>query len=533
MKLSIVLLLILAFVFCSQSNASFFGTQEEFPLTVSSRSGAFQGILIDDARAFLGIPYAKPPTGPLRFKPPVSKPYSFGVQVAASNPKSCWQSGATAANSANYSEDCLYLNVFTPKYKQRTQGLIFSDLPVLVFIHGGRYWTGSAADFAADKMASVGNAVVVVIQYRLNIFGFQPYDSNTNIGLLDQQMALKWVQDNVRAFGGDANKVTIFGESAGGSSVLYHLLQPTSYSLYDRAILESAWQFVIPTVATARVKSNDYLIKKNCNRTKTDGTQDLTAILTCLQSLDPLTLTPTTGQSDFFLPMIDGKFITQLPLKSIKQRQYNQNAKIIIGHNYDEGYFMAYSRLGFKTINESVTDATYYSSLTKYLNVYFTPEQTQTIVDLYEPAKAALGNWLAASEFFGDYYITCGSILAAQYFNAYDTDFKTYIFNYSSPNYPASEAYLAASHGNELAYIFFNPNIYTQFVFGAADSLMSLRMNRAWTDFADSGNPISPLSEWPTNYPSAMYYGPDANSFGDSRPYLKDICESWRTYYEA
>ncbi|EGC37401.1 hypothetical protein DICPUDRAFT_150002 [Dictyostelium purpureum] len=521
-------LLLLSIVIAIANGFSLFTKSDEFPLNVNSRSGAYQGIYIDNARAFLGVPYAKPPTGSLRFKPPQDKGFHWGIYNATKSAPSCFQSGATAAS--NYSEDCLYLDVYTPKYVQRTEG-IFDQLPVMVFIHGGRYWTGSALDFPADKMAALGNAVVVVMQYRLNVFGFQPFDSNTNLGLLDQQLALKWVKDNVFAFGGDSNKVTIFGESAGGSSVLYHFITPSSYNLYDRVIAHSAWQWYIPTVETSRVKAATWAATKGCANTTSTGAPDYNAIVECLSTKDALSITATTAQSDFFVPMIDGRLITTLPLNSFKLKQYNQKAEIIIGHNYDEGNYMAYSRLGYKSPNQTVTDTTYYNSLRKYLNVYFNPTQVEDIVTLYEPVKAQLGNWYAGAEFFADYYIICGSILAAEYLNGTQTNFRTYIFNYSSPNYPANDWFLAASHGNELAYVFFT-DIYTPFVKTPEDNLLSVRMNRAWTDFADTANPKSILSEWPTTYPSAMYYGDNANIFNEVRPYLKDICSSWRPYLE-
>eukprot|EP01132_Coremiostelium_polycephalum_P005930 gene5930-7382_t len=526
-------LLLVCTVFVLATSGFIFDEPQEYPLRVSSRAGIFDGFHMNETRAFLGVPYAQPPVGDLRFKPPQPRWFSWGVQQAYNMPASCFQSGAKVPNS--YSEDCLYMNIYTPKFIHRSNNNAFSNLPVMVFIHGGRYWTGSAAEFQGDLLASVGNVVAISIQYRLNIFGFSALDGSTNNGLLDQQLALRWIQDNIRAFGGDPNRVTIFGESAGGSSVLHHLINPSSYNLYDRAILHSAWQWVIPTAETSRTKQIAYAATKGCNVTYSNGTPNLNGIIDCLKSKDPTSITPTAGQSDFFVPMVDNKFIKTLPLNAIKNKQYNRRADIIIGHNYDEGHFMAYSRLSWAKINDTVTDTTYYNSLTKYLNVYFTPEQTADIVNLYNPVKASVGNWLAGSEFFGDYYITCGSILAAKYLNNYGASLRTYIFNYSSTNYPAVEWFLAASHGNELPYNFFKP-VYTPYEFTDSDYLMSTRMIRAWTDFADTGNPESTLAQWPSNPLKAMYFGPNAADFGANVDYEKPVtpgfCESWRQYYE-
>ncbi|KAF2078248.1 hypothetical protein CYY_000438 [Polysphondylium violaceum] len=500
-------------------------TTTENPLKVVSSSGIYYGKNMNGSRAYLGIPFAKPPVGALRFKPPQKASFSLNYQ-ATQWPLACYQTGIT--NQTLMSEDCLYLNVFTP-----TTAKPFPGLPVMVFIHGGRYWTGQTSQFPGDLLAHLGDVVVVSIQYRLNIFGFQPFDENTNNGLLDQQLALKWVRENIFFFGGNPSSVTIFGESAGGSSVLHHLTVPSSYPLYDKAILQSAWQWLIPTAQVSKVKAATWAATKGCANTTPTGTPDYEAILDCLKALPSQTILPTTGNSDFFVPMIDNVLINDLPLASIKNGYFNKNAKIIIGHNYDEGHYMAYSRVGgYKGPSFPVTDTTYYNSLTRYLTVYLTPAEANQIIALYEPVKTQLANnWLAASEFFGDYYISCGSILAAEYLNQQNASLKTFIFNYTSPNYPAVESFLAASHGNELPYIFYQW-IYTYYPFSVGDYLMSDRMMKAWVDFAATSNTVSYVNNWPSTYPNAMYFGPDPTDFSASRPYTKPICDSLRPIFE-
>eukprot|EP01133_Synstelium_polycarpum_P012222 gene12222-14312_t len=499
------------------------------PTTVFSPSGIYKGVIVNESISFLGIPYAQPPVGPLRFKPPVAKPFQWGVNLAQLYAPSCWQSDGK--NTSTYSEDCLYVNVNTPLYQHREQGLLGSNLPVMVFIHGGRYWTGAATDFPMADMSAVGNVVTVSLQYRLNIFGFQSFDGNTNNGLLDQQLALKWVKDNIRAFGGDPQRITIFGESAGGSSVLYHLLNPASFNYYTRGIIESSWQFYIPTAQVSRNKTVSFAAARGCANVTSTGAPNYTDILACLRALPAWAITPTTGQSDFFAPMIDGKFIDDLPLNSLKNGLFNTEADIIIGHNYDEGNYMAYARLGFKPPNATIADITYTNALNKYLAVYFTPAQAAQIYQLYEPVRLQYGNWYGAAQFFGDYYIECGSILAASYLVDHGAKVRSYIFNYTSTNYPANQWFNAASHGNELTYIFYHW-IYTKYDFNDSDYHFADRMIRAWTDFADTGNPISPLSRWPSPATTAMYYGPVASDTDTTVPYAKPICENWRAIFE-
>ncbi|GAM20103.1 hypothetical protein SAMD00019534_032780 [Acytostelium subglobosum LB1] len=502
---------------------------QTYPLTVSSISGLFTGVYQNQTRAFLGVPYAQAPVGNLRFRPPQPIWYNWGMTYATQNPPSCYQSGLPA--TYNMSEDCLYMNIFTPKYVSQDDDQFFSRLPVMVFIHGGRYWTGAATDFDGSLIAPVGDVISVVIQYRLNIFGFQSFDSNTNLGLQDQQAALSWIQKNIRAFGGDPNRVTIYGESAGGSSVLHHLTIPQSYHLYDRAIIQSSWQWYIPTATTSRDKTVAYAATKGCNITNSNGTPNVNGVLECMRALPARNITPSAAQSDFFVPMVDGRLIDTLPLTALKNGQYNKHAEVIIGHNYDEGNFMAYSRLGFVGPTANVTETKLNDTIAKYLKVYFAQSDVDNILSWYVPSVAS-SNWYGGAEFFGDYYITCGSILATEYFNRDNINFNSYIFNYSSPNYPASQPYLAASHGNELPYIFFR-DVYTPYPFSTGDYFMASRMNRAWTDFAANGSPVSYLSQWPSTYPNAMYYGPDPTDLDAQVPYLKTICENWRPYFLA
>lgn len=521
-SITTVVLLLLA---VSSAYANFCPSRS-YPLTVPTTIGTIKGTYVNGARAFLGVPFAVPPLNSLRFAKPVALPRSNSIINADQWPNACYQPGTPAGYTQ--SEDCLYLNVFTPPCKPFS--VFQPKLPVMVFIHGGRYWTGYAQQFPGDLLAAENNAIVVGIQYRLNVFGFQAFDSNTNNGLRDQQLALKWVKDNIASFGGDASSITIFGESAGGSSVLYHMLMPSSYPYYNRAILQSTWQWVIPTVATSNANNAVWAAKKGCNNVTGTGAPDHAAILQCLRTAPALSITPTTGDSNYFLPMVDGDLIKTLPLNSIKQGNYNKRAEFVIGHNYDEGNFMAYSRLGWRTPETAVPDTTYYSTLNKTLLVYLDQTKTNEILATYEPVRQQLGNWYAGAEFFGDYYITCGSILAAKYFADQRASFKAYIFNYSSPALLATdEPFTAASHGNELPYVFRQP-IYTPYNFTYTDNVMAQRMSTAWTNFARYGDSI--FSFWLANYPSAEYFGPNAFGILDTKPYIKDICNNWRSAFE-
>ncbi|KAK2867446.1 hypothetical protein Q8A67_025563 [Cirrhinus molitorella] len=198
--------------------------------------------------SYLGIPFAKPPVGPLRFSPPQPAEKWAGVRDATKQPLMCLQDkqlvvDLVANMSMNLevpdsSEDCLYLNIYTPSKPGAND-----KLPVMVWIHGGGFYLCSASIFDGHALAAYQDVVVVLIQYRLGLLGFfstGDEHASGNYGLLDQVAALQWVQENIHSFGGDPGLVTIFGESAGGISVSLHVLSPLSANLFHHAIAESA-----------------------------------------------------------------------------------------------------------------------------------------------------------------------------------------------------------------------------------------------------------------------------------------------------
>ncbi len=209
------------------------------PATVRTESGQVSGVG-NDVVAYLGVPFAAPPLGDLRWKPPQKAPSWSGVRACTTFGDDPLQGPRGEGRGPKYSEDCLTLNVWTPGGDKR---------PVMVWIYGGGFMVGSASYPMYDGAALARKGVVVVtINYRLGIFGFMahpaltkesPNHASGNYGFLDQVAALKWVRENIAGFGGDPNNVTIFGESAGAVSVAAHLISPLSKGLFHRAILQS------------------------------------------------------------------------------------------------------------------------------------------------------------------------------------------------------------------------------------------------------------------------------------------------------
>lgn len=212
------------------------------PAVVQTSTGPVRGTVADDHRLFAGIPYAAAPVGPLRWQDPRPAPPWDGVREATANGPRCMQDLAGDLELGRQTdEDCLNLNVWTPPVSgDRTE-----PKPVMVWIHGGSFVAGSGGIYDSRRLVSRGDIVVVTINYRLGALGFLAHPALGapgavgNYGLADQQAALRWVRDNIANFGGDPDRVTIAGESAGAMSVCDHLVAPRSGGLFDGAIVMS------------------------------------------------------------------------------------------------------------------------------------------------------------------------------------------------------------------------------------------------------------------------------------------------------
>ena len=213
---------------------------------VATKSGKIEGSFENGLYVFKGIPYAAPPVGDLRWMPPQpAKPWS-GVRPAKKfgpiAPQNMMAGGPIMQVPQPQDEDCLFLNIWTP-------GLDNASRPVMVWIHGGAFTIGSGSDpmYDSDRLPKRGNIVLVTINYRLGMLGFLRLKEVTggkipatgNEGLLDQVAALKWVKENIAAFGGDPDNVTVFGESAGGMSIGCLMAMPSARGLFHKGILES------------------------------------------------------------------------------------------------------------------------------------------------------------------------------------------------------------------------------------------------------------------------------------------------------
>ncbi|MGH0184986.1 UNVERIFIED_CONTAM: hypothetical protein FKN15_016515 [Acipenser sinensis] len=307
-------------------------------LSVTTRAGRVKGVRLPvpnsrggsggHVSAFLGIPFAEPPVGKLRFQPSHPKRPWPGTWDAGSYPNACYQYVDTSYPgfpgmemwnpNREMSEDCLYLNIWVPSPRPR-------NASVMVWIYGGGFYSGSASLDVYDGrfLAQSEQVLVLSMNYRVGAFGFLALHGSQeapgNVGLLDQRLALQWVQENIQFFGGNPKSVTIFGESAGGASVGMHLLSPGSRPLFSRAIMQSGvpncpWATVTPAEARRRATLLGKLV--GCEGGGSSGMND-SQLVDCLRSREPQELIdqewlvlPYRSLFRFsFVPLIDGVFL--------------------------------------------------------------------------------------------------------------------------------------------------------------------------------------------------------------------------------
>src|ERR1700722_15565517 len=263
-------------------------------------TGTLVGQAVPGENEFLGIRYAEPPVGSLRWEPPVPAPHSNATQHVVAFGPHCPQ-GASPFGLPSVTEDCLFLNVYTPPH----QHFGFGGLPVMLWYHGGAFVVGESNDYDPVRLVAK-NVIVVTVNYRLGALGFLAHpalDSEkhlfANYGLLDQQAALAWVRRNAGAFGGDPRRITIFGESAGGASVISQLASPLAAGMFSKAIIESGAYANTPTLAKAEAQGTAFATTAGC----------ASQTAACLRALPVATL--LANEPTGYVPTVDG---TILPL---------------------------------------------------------------------------------------------------------------------------------------------------------------------------------------------------------------------------
>ena len=446
---------------------------------VKCHNGVFIPKIDDTVRIFKGIPFALPPVGERRWKKAEPIPNSDHIFEAYYNGKSPIQTVIDSERSSYYpqSEDCLYLNVWV------NDACKDDNKPIMVFIHGGAYGWGGTVDPLYDGLNFIKlhpEVILITIAYRVGIFGFidlsylkggENYPDAPNLGIYDQIEALRWIQKNGKAFGGDINNVTIFGESAGGGSVSLLPLIDEAKGLFHRVIAESG--SVALTYAKDECKAlTDKLIKA----TGKDSMNDLMK----LSTEEMAKINEGLNESNNF-PMRDGKLIPIDPYEPYSQGK-TKDIDMIIGTNANEmNYWIG--ELGGLFNYSAGMPIKYENDIAKVA------KEDKTYIKQF--MKIAKGNRVARiTEFYNEIMFRLPAIAQAEHHSENNGNVYMYYWKEKSkiPLYKAC-------HAVELAYVFYNidETIYTG---EKADEQLARNVSNMWVNFAKTGNPSLESIEW-------------------------------------
>jgi para-nitrobenzyl esterase len=472
------------------------GTRVSGAPIVHIEGGRVQGVATGSGYAFRGLPYAAPPVGDLRWRPPQPPASWHGVRDATNFGPSCPQQPPPAnlfQPPGPESEDCLLLNISTPTLGNNAKR------PVLVWIHGGGFTQDGSLNYDGTKLAADG-IVVVTINYRLGALGFlahpalasRPGGPSGNYGLMDQQEALRWVQDNIATFGGDPGDVTIAGQSAGGVSVLAHLASPGSRGLFQRAIVESgAFALNQIPLSNAEAFGESFANEVGCS----DQTAE------CLRQVPVSTLV-----GDFppaAIPgVVDGRVLTRSIGSALASGQFahvpllngvNQNEELIfvagLGLAVSGGMFVPAPAPGPAT-----TESEYEGEIASVLGV--SAVRASAIAAQY-PLSAFPLPVLALSTLLSDANFVCPALQVDNLVSgkvptfAYEFDDGTAPPIFTGPFYPF------ATHSSEIQYLFDQPNAPYATPLNPDQEALAASMRQAWANFAAAGDPASAAVPWP------------------------------------
>lgn len=550
--------------------------QPDADLTVTTRSGRVRGFRLPvsdrggHVTAFLGIPFAEPPVGKRRFRRAEPKRPWTGIYEADAYPNACYQyvdtnwpgfQGSEMWNpNREMSEDCLYLNIWVPPAARP------HNLTVMVWIYGGGFYSGSSSLDVYDGryLAHSETVIVVSMNYRIGAFGFLALHGSAeapgNMGLLDQRMALQWVQDNIQYFGGNPKQVTIFGESAGGASVGMHLLSPDSRPTFTRAILQSGapncpWASVSPAEARRRATHLGKLV--GCTWTND------TELVDCLRNKSPKELIdnewavlPWTALFRFsFVPMVDGVVLPDTPEAMVNSGNF-KDTQIMLGFNQDEGsYFLLYGAPGFSKDNDSLINREDFMAGVKLSVPHANDIGLESVVLHYTDwldENNPLKNRDALDDIVGDHNVICPLQHFAKSYAQYNilranmaaggtlpneqSSVYLYLFDHRASNLAWPE-WMGVIHGYEIEFALGLP-LEKRLNYTMEEEKLSRRMMKYWANFARTGNPnvnsdgsMDTRKRWPLFTPGEQkFVDLNTNPMRVHKGVRTQLCAFWNRY---
>ncbi|XP_070828696.1 carboxylesterase 3 [Chaetodon trifascialis] len=478
---------------------------------VSLKNGRIRGEYVTvkgterGVKQYLGIPFARPPVGPLRLAAPQDPEPWEGERDCTHQPPMCIQDPEIVVNvsrtmSVQYtppelSEDCLYLNVYTPAEAARGD-----KLAVMVWIHGGGLTVGAASQYDGAPLAAYENIVMVIIQYRLGILGFLSTGdehAQGNWGFLDQLAALRWVQENIEAFGGDPQTVTVAGESAGGISASILTLSPLAKGLFHRAIFQSG----VATLGTYTTKHPLGYAKIVANLTGCDrsSTEEL---VQCMKGKSKDELVDATKKMKIYLGgVVDGVFLTDTAEENLKRKEVLKVPVMMGITNHEFGWILP----------QSFALPGWEHGMTR--------ESVLAVVNLFNPAGVSSANSLIADEYLkdaktpeeirdgfteimGDLLMTLPVVQVAGYHSDVGVPVYMYEFVHRAEIHKHRPSFVKADHADDVGFMFggcfFNGQMQIIGNITKEDESLCRTMMAYWANFARTGSPNSPgLVSWP------------------------------------
>ncbi|WP_246257087.1 carboxylesterase/lipase family protein [Pararobbsia alpina] len=466
--------------------------------TVRTSDGELRGVERGVVEVYQGIPYAAPPVGDLRWRAPRPGAAWTGVRDATKPRSACVQPAAfwRPGEAASWDEDCLYLNVWKPRH-------VDAHLPVIVWFHGGGWLNGAGTDMQPIQIVSQGN-IVVTVNYRLGALGYLSLpaldsesadgQSSGNYGDLDKVRALQWVKQNIGAFGGDADNVTIAGQSAGAGSVCWMLGSPAAASLFHQAIIQS--------IGGCQMISHDTAATRGKSFAETIGCTDPATAMACLRKKSPAEIIDAQAQTKLIWRPVVGGATQPVPvLDAFRSGKFNR-VPVLVGNVRHETRVLVYEDNDLT--RQPLTADRYQSAVRTQHGDKADRVLAEYPVDAYPTPGVAL----AAMQ--TDSMLSCGSVpldeALSQWVPTYTYEFRDETAPHTPYMVVPPSFDLGATHSFELQYIWrgdANTPISSGQSGGAIpltppQAKLSQMMMRYWGSFARAGDPNTPSQPvWP------------------------------------
>ncbi|XP_035679082.1 carboxylesterase 5A-like [Branchiostoma floridae] len=486
---------------------------------------------------FLGIPFAAPPVGDLRFRPPEPVVPWEGLKDATEFGPSCPQELARVRRIYDFlpfalpheivSEDCLVLNIMTTSLDSS------AALPVMVWIHGGSLVSGTGALYNFTALVAHQDVIVVTVNYRLGAFGFlSTGDDNApgNYGFLDQVEALRWIKSNIKNFGGDPDRVTIFGESAGGLSVSYLVLSPLANGLFHRAISQSGTALTTPTTPNPLAAATVQAEEVGC------GAQEVAAMMSCLRQKPFQDIVDSATQvarkmgafgAAAFNPVVDGYFLLDPPMVALQKGEFSKVPYLLGVNDHEFGYLLP--SLILPPFGNGMSQDVCAAIVKRVLSVATQAKDVDATVtallEEYRDPNASddpIAVQLMVTQILGDFVFLLPTVIVANNHAARGGSVYQYE-NQHRPGTSTKPGWVGCDHTDDLVIMTGMPYLGEDgptypskpLLFSEEDRALSLDMMAYWANFARTGNPsdftgspsVRPnLTTWPSYTPDNQTY---------------------------